>query len=361
MKTLYIHAGYFKTGTTAIQHFFHHHGSLVESYGYYYLKSGRPKNNKTTHSLYPLKRLHEEGINVPPWFRVSGNINLSSQMVLEDLAKEAKESPFKNIVVSSEEFVRFYEFKDPREEISLFLSRFSGFNVKVVFFLREPLDYTESWYNQMIKTKSPARRFSDFWLELKKSQTHYFSMISAWADQVGRENIILKPYGHSGAQHLLDFFNAIDLTVPLHEIERKLPRKDVNKRLTNESMELSRIKNHVVKNTGFREFVAGYDTPDFSADKNKKLIKKSEVINNELRNLYSHFEFKAALNWMVCYENVIDIENKVNSILSCSEDDRLYKSMAYLSMQLEQGASNNKYVRKKLMGMLKEKVKRFLK
>jgi len=273
MKTLYLHAGYFKTGTTAVQHFFHHHGAFFEDYGYFYLKAGRPKNNRKTHSLYPLKRLYERGINVPPWFQNQENLEQNSQTILKDLAKEAKETDSDNVLISSEEFVRFYEFKKPSEEISLFLSSFSGFNIKVVFFLRDPLSYTESWYNQMIKTKSPTKRFSDFWLDLKKSQTHYFSMISAWADQVGRENIILRPYEHSGAEHLMDFFNAVGINVPLHEVEERLPKKDVNKRLTNENLELARIKNHVVKGTGFSEFIAGYDTSDCSKEKNYKLIK----------------------------------------------------------------------------------------
>ena len=297
---------------------------------------------------------------MPPWFQNQENLEQNSQTILKDLAKEAKETDSDNVLISSEEFVRFYEFKKPSEEISLFLSSFSGFNIKVVFFLRDPLSYTESWYNQMIKTKSPTKRFSDFWLDLKKSQTHYFSMISAWADQVGRENIILRPYEHSGAEHLMDFFNAVGINVPLHEVEERLPKKDVNKRLTNENLELARIKNHVVKGTGFSEFIAGYDTSDCSKEKNYKLIKKSEVVNEELRKLHTDLGFQTASSWMINHEEIIKTEKRVNSILASETDDRLYKSMAYLSMQLEQGVSNNPYARQKLIDIVKEKLKGFV-
>lgn len=328
-KKLYLHIGYFKTGTSFIQKFLSDNAKSMLDYGVCYPTVGRPRNNLTTHSLYPLKALDEAGITVPPWFsRKEKNYARPAKNVLDELAAESRWADSNTVIISSEEFIRFSSLEDPLTNIRDVINAFPDFDVKVILYLREPASYLESWYNQVTKM-GPTARFPRFFLNVPKQHTNYADVVSDWASAIGKDNIIMKPHVHSGVHHLADFLSSTGIGIPESELAGMISKKPVNVSLQSRALESKRIANHAATGRPFWKFLANFDNHSFLRKNEAKIQERCSEINNQMEQLVRDYNFEPARRWKIDLSHISAIEDKLNNLAINEEDEFILKVRIY--------------------------------
>jgi hypothetical protein len=129
-----LHAGTHKTGTTSMQAAFAMSEGILAASGVLYPKSGRIGAGH--HNL--------------PWGLLGDERFDPAAGYLDDLAVEVRQGGFRNVLVSSEDFeylrTRTAELTYLRDLIESW-----GYEPRVVFAFREPAEYAESLYAELIK------------------------------------------------------------------------------------------------------------------------------------------------------------------------------------------------------------------
>ncbi|ABV37609.1 hypothetical protein Ssed_3005 [Shewanella sediminis HAW-EB3] len=216
MKEIYLHVGYHKTGTTAIQNFMHRNKDLILSEGILYpltglsgaghsklanafkgnewdkvLKSLLPKENEIRQNIYALER---------------GESSASLYMALKS---EVAKSEVKKIVLSSECFLEWIDPQEVKEALA-------GINasIKIIFYFREPKQWIEAVYYQLIKDR--YFRYSGEIEDLPQwEMLNYNAVLQDWALVFGRNNLIVRQYENTTClEHgvITDFLNIIGLS-----------------------------------------------------------------------------------------------------------------------------------------------------
>ncbi len=128
--TVYIHGGMHKTATSSIQNLLYTNRERLKKINWYYPQSG-------------LVMQYDIGIR---------HYNLMVGMAWEkdykywgELRAELNKNLYDNIILSHE---NFYSPEINPEEI---VSQLSGFQVKLVVYIRHPVDYIESCYREWIR------------------------------------------------------------------------------------------------------------------------------------------------------------------------------------------------------------------
>lgn len=207
-KVLYLHVGWSKTGTSAIQ-------SQVQSQYQDFLDEG---------VLYPQSLQWPDFSHHP--FALSFNTaslgpyrsNLSHEMALDTLKREIQSSGVESVLISSElspfyfNNVNFRAFAKENFDI-----------VKIIFSVRRQSDILMSLMNQLVKDPNVRYKGSVFQLGMQNiSNFNFYQNILLWEKAVGKENIICIPYSKNIVG---DFFDA--LSVPLKKLEHSTVNKSV--------------------------------------------------------------------------------------------------------------------------------------
>ena len=212
MKTVYLHIGHFKTGTSAIQKYLSDNRPLFLEYGYNYLAAARATTNPTTHSQLALSLYGELGGKTPEWY--------DDRQTYQELAKQVREeidtSPLDKHVISSEEYYRYGSLKpEASEQAARKLGELlQGYHVVPIMYVREPFGFIKSWYNQVNKGPSPFRRFADFFLNVDIAMLIPQPNAEFWRGIFGHESLVVVPYLGDQERHLESFFDAIGLSLP---------------------------------------------------------------------------------------------------------------------------------------------------
>lgn len=140
MKKLVIHIGPPKTASTGLQKFLSHSQFTGD---YIYPKFGRVNDGVAHHNIAYELRKHDRYVRTGTGFGE-----------LKQLMRETD----KNIFVSSEEFVITKAALEPVVQISAQ----TGFEIEIVYFVRDPLDRLNSMYTQQVKTGMSFDTFKDF-------------------------------------------------------------------------------------------------------------------------------------------------------------------------------------------------------
>jgi hypothetical protein len=179
MKRVFLHIGTHKTGTTAIQKFCANAEDRLRRDGILYPKSGRPKvehGAQYGHHLLAWAIRGKKGIDhIDDWNKVLKEIDAAEQQT---------------VVLSSEDFETCTE-----EEIAQIDAILEGFDVHVILYLRNPLDFLVSSYKQFVKGGKTAAPFDTFvergnW----KRRCDYSSLIQKWAGSFGADNVHVRLY-----------------------------------------------------------------------------------------------------------------------------------------------------------------------
>jgi hypothetical protein len=194
-KTIYLHIGIHKTGTTSIQ---------------YYLKKNEKRLLEQSNILYPFsgrRNLASRAHHFLAWYFFTGGSDYcewSKQVQIagatkdvfwqewQNVLKEIEESGSQKTVISSEGFSSYV--KDEREirELQVLLKRY---DVYIVIYIRRQDEFFISRYCQAIKT-GETRKFESWYkesgsLSLAKD---YYSFLKKWESCFGKDRLIIRNY-----------------------------------------------------------------------------------------------------------------------------------------------------------------------
>lgn len=206
MKTIYIHIGHYKTGTSAIQKYCAEHAADLAQGGLYYPQAGRGGGTGTNHSALSLSLAAQHGFGPPPWYRGTRD----TDDVYARFRAEIDESPQSRILASSEEFFQLALRDHPETAIGDLKNRLSGYDVRIVLYIREPMALLKSWYNEVNKGPAGTPPFVTFFRRLDANFLSQLSVYRQFAAVFGSANMIVRSYKHAGMDHIRDFLSAID-------------------------------------------------------------------------------------------------------------------------------------------------------
>ncbi|EIE49408.1 hypothetical protein AL036_09260 [Salipiger aestuarii] len=235
-KTLILHIGHYKTGTTALQVFAVENRRFLAEHGVDYPKVW---HNRAKHSALLFSILRQIGVTK----LMHGYANtVSPHKVWGDMFKHIESSPYPVTLVSSEEFMRIGQFPAAQALLGEILAtRPAGLTVRAVVYLRDPASHLRSWYNQLIKMN---RHVADLNTalngDIEDIHFDYRRAVAPWCRLLGAENVDVRPYSfdrnNPAALHD-DFFGSVGVT--LTDATRVV--KEQNPRLDDRVSELVRL------------------------------------------------------------------------------------------------------------------------
>lgn len=180
MKTVYLHIGRGKTGTSAIQSFLSRARSSLHDSGLHYLLAGDHQGNPGHHQF--AKSFIS---TLPAYMDPPQHPEIIRQATYDEICA----TPLDTVLISSENF--------PLADIGEIARFFAGFpfeiKVRVIFFVRSHDELLESEYNQMVKLKREARSLLVY-ADQAFEGVDYYAEASAWERSFGRENLICRVY-----------------------------------------------------------------------------------------------------------------------------------------------------------------------
>lgn len=236
MKTLYVHIGTTKTGTTAIQHFCVANRSVLEKKGfcypefpYQYIGKSQKRNGVflTAAAEDEKARFAEAMGKIRELFQDYDNIVLSDEGIWFALKKRRK--------------TLWEELKEAGER--------DGYGVKAIVYLRRQDDFAISCWNQRIKKRvNEQSDITQTWEEFIRNHKKYINLdycatLEHAAGILGRENIIVRRYDRNYLKDgmvQVDFLDALGLEVT---DEYVMDQPILNTRLSLNGCEIKRIIN----------------------------------------------------------------------------------------------------------------------
>lgn len=389
-KTIHIHIGTHKTGTTAIQKFSKENKEYLEKFDTYYPLTSIPYDNNynLAHHLIPwILKKH----NVPEEFF---GPYLDEKNLMKDLIKEISNSKSNNILISSEEFDRL-----SYEEIKRLKEYFVAFKIIIYIYLRNKDELIESMYQTNVLHHNEYRNLNEIFNHVGVP-VNYYEFISKWQNIFGKSDVIIKNYSGKLLENniVVNFFNDLNIDV-INLIDSK-KSKTINKSIDYSSIVLLAImrKNKVPKNIEnlFIQFIYYNNSNEqkkysiiskqlrkdlvlSSNEEIKKLGLDIEFINKEEKYEYDNYKkiiilysfikkFEENLisknqmnnDFQVFFENILfyilDFENiKMDLYLF----NQLINYFPLNSIQKIINADNNNYINLNLMALCFEKEKNY--
>jgi hypothetical protein len=196
-KSLFLHVGYHKTGTTSVQDFFWKNRSLLLQSGVLYPEVGVAGNTHANLALcLPSKRAQvverlrsiDYGDTTNPYSEYQGG---PPEEIYASLGEEIRKTRCDRILLSSECFL---EWIDP-DVVKSFLEKYCDCSVKIIFLVREPRDWIRSVFNQVVK--DPYLRYAGKIEDLPQVEMlDYAKTINAWCDAFGAGNVLAESYSN---------------------------------------------------------------------------------------------------------------------------------------------------------------------
>lgn len=363
-KTLYLHIGMGKTGTTALQSFFWTNRELLAKNGILYPYLGMIEGAHHLLSPYHPSFLKEDCnfVDVDVW----------GPMLLNAVQP--------NILISSELMVWASE-----ESVIQFCEKLKQlFQVKIVIYLRRQDNIIMASYNQVIKDGSQRENLNDSELEKLFLQFNYEQKLKPWRTALGKENIIVRPYekGQFYEGDIIKDFMHYVLGLEFTN-QYSVEKENQNPRLSTSAMEFKRLLNNLIFNTKdsdrFIRVLLDYSREEDSSSteafssksilpshKRLELLRRSTKLNERIARDYLKRE-----NGMLFYDPLPDVneQSKVTQELTqakiidiaefiVNKDPEL---MNYLFLTIHQGLiSENAQIKnaaEKLQPILKLKKK----
>lgn len=270
MRTLYIHVGQDKTGSSYIQ------SSLAASVEY--LKSQDifyPTNNKILKAKDGKISSGNQGL-----------LNPNSEREYKDIVDS------NSILISGEQLFRHLPDKDNTNDFKMFIEKFAITEVKILLFIREPVEHASSAYQQAIKRGGYTLSFEEF--ATKYTHTKKVFDFIKYCERNQTFKLEIKNYSQRKST-ILEVFESW-LEIPVTSLVRP-EQKIINRSMTRAELEFQRTVNiHLGKKASFISDALCEKVPDLKADKviipldvQKKLISKLKVycdyINQYAQNL----------------------------------------------------------------------------
>jgi hypothetical protein len=222
-RSLYIHIGPAKTGTSAIQKFLCLNEEKLSKKGVHYLKTFRREGMHHPLAWMLLQRHSKDYTNIHGKAFSGQFENFCTQ-----LASELNTITDKSIIISSEVIASLN-----KKAIDELLCLFPKIEVKIIFYVRDLYSQSLSLISQIVKWKDTTNdnSISTAYGHLKYFYEYYVGCLKLWEEKIGADNIIFRKFGKEyfkSGNIYTDFLCAIELDCTDNFI---LPSK-----LTNESL-----------------------------------------------------------------------------------------------------------------------------
>lgn len=206
--TLYVHIGMGKTGSTAIQKHFRANSDLLLDHGVLYPNS---------YMAYGYVHYHLNAV----FSFLPGEPKEIDRAIFD---REVAASGAHSIIISNEFFTTL-----GRANGDEFNEYFSGYDIKIVVFIRHHVDWFVSMYGQSLSNQEPIwspgfKNYCEFQLEFNPQPWLYSELLAEYGSVCGVENLIVVPYdppiftNGCVAHH---FLNGIGVLTP--ELAEQLP------------------------------------------------------------------------------------------------------------------------------------------
>ena len=195
MRTIYIHIGIGKTGTTLVQNYLSQKRSKLMDQGVHYLLAddlGRGGGHQ---------QFAKSFINNPPEYMIPASHpeQIRLQVFVEICASQSDV-----ILLSSENF----PLATVADVHSYFTDLPTPFNIKIILFVRSQEELAESEYNQLVKLKRETCTFATYAHE-KLEGCDYFELASKWERHFGEGNMLCKIYNGARTDVFEQFLSLI--------------------------------------------------------------------------------------------------------------------------------------------------------
>ena len=194
-KTLYLHVGMHKTGTTSIQYFCWKNRFSLKDLNFLYPELGL---SGPTHAHFALclpgdrQKILKKICYVDysamdsPYKKYTG---FPPEILYKQLGEAVQETSCDNILLSSECFL---EWIDPGD-VARLIDRYVHCKVKIIIYLRRQDQWIQAVFNQIVK--DPYIRYVGKLEEMPQIEMmDYYETISKWANRFGRKNILVRIY-----------------------------------------------------------------------------------------------------------------------------------------------------------------------
>jgi hypothetical protein len=283
MKTIYLHIGTFKTGTSSIQKFLKDNTAFLKTKGYIV-----PHTVQVGHHKLPLSLLQAH-TDYKIALRQFGD---RYSEIWEETLKEIESSPLEKVIISSEIFCDFAHEsirKDSEKLKKILKKHFKNYDVKVICYVRPILPYSLSFYKEQIKIGRSDKRYADVMDEfLNHRSIHLFpsNYLDFFADVFGKENMIVKTYERKcllNQSSVDDFLSVIGIS-DLSDIPRN-ETIEANLSIPNELIDLKRAFNFAeMKDKKLNRIISNK-----LIETNRKNVSNEKIkfSNEEVQNEYS--------------------------------------------------------------------------
>lgn len=300
MKTLYIHIGTPKTGTTAIQAFCQENQEILQKNGYSYpffpysYEEAIPRRNG--HFLVG----YQKGKDGKRDRALEKQIFCGGMEIIRNLLEQ-----YDNVILSDEGIwtMTCNKRKSLWRELAEEADK-HGFTVKIIVYLRSQDSYLCSSWNQTVKVGA-INACTETWEEYladvpKLKQPDYAEKLDTIAAEIGRENIIVRRFekeSFAGGSIYGDFLDAVGLKLDDGYV---IGQEFRNGGLSGNTHELKRILNtlHLDKeqNEIFRDILltfAGesaraYRSSVISEEQSRQIMERYEEGNRHIAEEYLH-------------------------------------------------------------------------
>lgn len=224
-KTLYLHVGMDKTGTSAIQYFLYHNKeSLLRDASLCYPETG----------LYKDFSHHPFAFSVIKWY---GYTRDNLYQLFHALVTEVGEA--ENVLLSSECLFKIPLNEEFKALHSLINDHFD--NVKVLVYVRRQDEWVESRHKHSVISGNEL----SLEMLMQPQFCDYKQFIDCWANIFNRNNIIVRAYEKqqfSGGSIFSDFISMFDLKL---SDDYKVPPAKINVSLGNNELDFKKLCNKI--------------------------------------------------------------------------------------------------------------------
>lgn len=250
-KTLFLHIGHLKTGTSALQRFCNAHRSELASLGICFPVSGSGQRRCGNHLVLALGLSHARGKDVPPWYvRAMTNhpTEYDHRTQWARVIDEIESSACDTVLLSSEFFFALGFGEQAPLLFQDLASMTDRFDIHILCYLRRPDRMIESFYNQLVKTGHAVRRlYNDANRYHETPFLDYSGTLRNWLGAFGSDRIHVRSYERLQDRDIVsDVFSVIDRP-EIRALRALNTDRGINLRIPNALIELKRLANNQVK------------------------------------------------------------------------------------------------------------------
>ncbi len=235
MKTIYLHIGTPKTGTTSLQKILASNRRLLLEKGYFYPPQGIPSHDNGHHCL-AWSFLHPDGVRTDAYLGKRFECGQVPADVLDAIQNQAVE----NVILTSE----YFWLLENISQIEAVKDMLKGYRVILIVYLRRQDRFFLSSYSENVK-RGCVKPFLTFQRE-RQIKGDYRLLLSQWRKVFGHSNVIARRYQENSDKAWLinDFLQTLE--IPLEGNQLKYASRPFNVSLSVKSLKLIQFLNYLL-------------------------------------------------------------------------------------------------------------------